>query len=108
MSQWLELLLVVTASWMVMVGGCFAVLRWLILRQHDERSDLLDRLQEMVGTIHHYQVAAHAPGPDSGRAHYNEEQEDVLARTDELTKSELEAALAEAEFMGTEIELEQG
>lgn len=109
MSTGLEMALMVFAAWLVVCAGAWWILRWMLVSQRAERRDLVDRLQEMVGTIHHYQVAAHdpsPPGPSPGAFHYTEEQEDVLARTNELDREQLEAALAEAEFQGTEIELE--
>lgn len=108
MSLVLEVALLIFAAWLVATAAAFLVVRWLFVHTEQERKDMLDRMMEMIGTIHTYQVQAHTPpvAPDTGRGHWNEEQEDLLANK-ELTAEQLAVALAEAEFMNTEIELDR-
>lgn len=86
-------------------------------------ADVLDRQQEMIGTIHYYQVKANAPqeytpanyvgGPDdlstSPSLYTSEDEGDLRHMAEEgmIEPHELEAALKDMNFLNTEIDFDR-
>lgn len=115
-------LLIGTASNLLIVAMALTW-TWRVNERHaSERSDLLDRLQEMVGTIHHYQVvgnasripdlsgAAPSPGVAGGAGLFTPEAEDdafAMARRADgtLDQARLNDLLGEFRFQDSEIAL---
>lgn len=75
-------------------------------------SDLMDRLQELIGQIHYHQVQRNtAPAveePPVKRLHIDEDEDDALFayRTGQIDKRELEERLADLGFENTTLEID--
>lgn len=74
-------------------------------------SDLMDRLQELIGQIHYHQVQKNTqPATEAPvkRMHVSEDEDDVMYeyRTGQIDKRELEERLAELGFDNTTLELD--
>lgn len=73
-------------------------------------SDLMDRLQELIGQIHYHQVQKNTQPaePPVRKLHVDEDEDDLTYayRTGQIDKRELEERLAELGFENTTLELD--
>jgi len=77
----------------------------IIRQQSAQIADLLDRLQELIGQIHHHQIQQAVADAEHARLHVSEEEEDIRFAHAEglLDEQGLKDALRQLEFANTDI-----